>query len=257
MMRRVVFNQKGGVGKSSIAVNLAAISAHQGLRTLLIDLDVQGNASQYVLGDQQITEGAETFFQNQLNLYARGSLETLIHPTRFSDLHVMPSGPGLLELEHKLESRYKMYKLREALETLIDQFDRIYLDTPPALNFFSRSALIAADEVLVPFDCDRFAVHALQQLTINVGEIRADHNPSLRLAAIIPNQVPARASLPKALIASLTAEGYPVTETLLPPSVVMRESHEHAKPLISSHPNHRLTQAFLDLHAELEQRSRG
>lgn len=256
MIRRVVFNQKGGVGKSSIAVNLAAISAHEGFKTLLIDLDVQGNASQYVLGDQQLPRGVETFFQTQLNLYAREPLETLIHATGFAGLHVMPSGPGLLELEHKLESRYKMYKLREALETLQGHFDRIYLDTPPALNFFSRSALIAADEVLVPFDCDRFAVHALQQLTTNLEEIRADHNPSLRLAAVIPNQVPARASLPKSLIASLAADGYPVTETRLPPSVVMRESHEQSKPLAFSHPSHRLTQAFLGLHTELERHSR-
>ena len=257
MIRRVVFNQKGGVGKSSIAVNLAAVSAQQGLKTLLIDLDVQGNASQYVMGAHAARPGTEVFFQNQLNLYAREPLATLIHETHFAGLSIMPSGPGLLELEHKLESRYKMYKLREALDTLLGQFDRIYLDTPPALNFFSRSALIAADDVLVPFDCDRFAVHALHQLTMNFDEIRADHNPSLRLAAVIPNQVPARASLPRTLIASLVADGYPVTETLLPPSVVMRESHELSKPLVFSHPNHRLTHAFKALHAELERGMRG
>jgi len=255
MIRRVVFNQKGGVGKSSIAVNLAAVSARQGLRTLLIDLDVQGNTTHYVLSDGVPRPGVDVFFQQQLNLYARDSIETLIHDTPFPNLAILPSGEGLLQLEHKLESRYKMYKLREALDGLAGRFDRIYVDTPPALNFFSRSALIAADDVLVPFDCDRFAVHALHQLGQNIEEIRADHNPNLRLAAVIPNQVPARASLPRQLIQSLSADGYPVTATCLPASVVMRESHECAKPLAFSHPSHRLTAAFEALHTELERRS--
>tara|TARA_E500000178_G_scaffold335088_1_gene371628 strand:+ start:244 stop:666 length:423 start_codon:yes stop_codon:yes gene_type:complete len=136
-MRRAVFNQKGGVGKSSIAVNLAAASAKAGLKTLLVDLDVQGNSTHYIVGEpSKPLSGVEEFFQNQLSLYSRESVTSLIHQSVYDNLSVMPSGRGLLELENKLESRYKIYKLKECLDELMQDFDRIYLDTPPALNFF-------------------------------------------------------------------------------------------------------------------------
>jgi chromosome partitioning protein len=252
-MRRVVFNQKGGVGKSSIAVNLAASSAKAGLRTLLVDLDVQGNSTHYIVGERsEPLPGVEDFFQNQLSLYSREPISSLIHQSVYDNLSFMPSGRGLLELEHKLESRYKMYKLKEALSELMDDFDRIYLDTPPALNFFSRSAMIASDRVVVPFDCDTFSKQALYQLTETVEEIKADHNPDLILEAIVPNQVPARAKLPQQLIAELKADSLPVSSTTLSPSVMMRESHEKAKPLVYLSPKHRLTQEFEALFQELE-----
>jgi chromosome partitioning protein len=252
-MRRVVFNQKGGVGKSSIAVNLAAASAKAGLKTLLVDLDVQGNSTHYIVGEcSEPLPGVEDFFQNQLSLYSREPISSLIHQSVYDNLSFMPSGRGLLELEHKLESRYKMYKLKEALSELMDDFDRIYLDTPPALNFFSRSAMIASDRVVVPFDCDTFSKQALYQLTETVEEIKADHNPDLILEAIVPNQVPARAKLPQQLIAELKADSLPVSSTTLSSSVVMRESHEKAKPLVYLSPKHRLTQEFEALFQELE-----
>jgi len=252
-MRRVVFNQKGGVGKSSIAVNLAAASAKAGLKTLLVDLDVQGNSTHYIVGERsEPLPGVEDFFQNQLSLYSREPIEALIHQSAYDNLSVMPSGSGLLELEHKLESRYKMYKLKEALAELMSGFDRIYLDTPPALNFFSRSAMIAADRVVVPFDCDTFSKQALYQLTETIEEMKADHNPELTLEAIVPNQVPARAKLPQQLINELKADSLPVSKTTLSSSVVMRESHEKAKPLVYMRPKHRLTQEFEALLQELE-----
>jgi len=255
-MRRVVFNQKGGVGKSSIAVNLAAASAKSGFKTLLIDLDVQGNSTHYIVGEQsERLPGVEDFFQNQLSLYSREPMTSLIHQSAYPNLSVMPSGRGLLELDHKLESRYKMYKLKEALAELMTDFDRIYLDTPPALNFFSRSAMIAADRVVVPFDCDTFSKQALYQLTETIEEIKADHNPQLVLEAIVPNQVPARAKLPKQLIEGLKVDSLPVTKTTLSSSVVMRESHEKAKPLVYLHAKHRLTQEFEALLQELESQS--
>ena len=252
-MRRAVFNQKGGVGKSSIAVNLAAASAKAGLQTLLVDLDVQGNSTHYIVGEPtELLSGVEEFFQNQLSLYLRELVTSLIHQSVYNNLSVMPSGLGLLELEHKLESRHKMYKLKECLDELMQDFDRIYLDTPPALNFFSRSAMIAADRVVVPFDCDTFSKQALYQLTDTIEEIKADHNAQLSLEAIIPNQVPARANLPQQLIAELKADSLPVSKTTLSSSVIMRESHEKAKPLVYLKPKHRQSLEFEVLFQELE-----
>src|SRR5215472_927285 len=142
-MRRVVFNQKGGVGKSTIVCNLAAISASEGLRTLVIDLDAQGNSSQYLLGAQagEASPTAANFFEASLTYsFKPVDLSSYIHATPFENLDVMPAHPDLDALHGKLESRYKIFKLRDALVELEAIYDAIYIDTPPALNFYTRSA---------------------------------------------------------------------------------------------------------------------
>ena len=166
-MACVVFNQKGGVGKSTITCNLAAISASQGLRTLVIDLDPQGNSSAYLMGDQAKSDQPNVagFFENTLSFSLRKVAPTeFIVATPHKDLNLMPSSPLLDEMQAKLESRHKILKLREALQQLKADYDRIYIDTPPALNFYTRSALIAARGCLIPFDCDDFSRKALYTL---------------------------------------------------------------------------------------------
>ena len=254
-MPLVVFNQKGGVGKSTITCNLAAISASQGLRTLVIDLDPQGNSSSYLLG-AQASEDQPTvagFFEHCLSYSLRTVLPTeFIVTTPHEHLHVMASSPALNELQGKLESRQKMYKLREALQQLAGGYDRIYIDTPPALNFFTRSALIGASGCLIPFDCDEFARKALYTLMDNVQEIRADHNPKLVVKGIVVNQFQPRANLPQRMVAELIAEGLPVLQPYLPSSVKIRESHEQSLPMIYLDPNHKLTLALVALHEAIE-----
>ncbi|MEO8121128.1 MAG: ParA family protein [Rhodoferax sp.] len=250
-MPLVVFNQKGGVGKSTITCNLAAISASQGLRTLVIDLDPQGNSSSYLLG-AQASEDQPTvagFFEHCLSYSLRTVLPTeFIVTTPHEQLHLMASSPALNELQGKLESRQKIYKLREALQQLAGDYDRIYIDTPPALNFFTRSALIGASGCLIPFDCDEFARKALYTLMDNVQEIRADHNPKLAVKGIVVNQFQPRANLPQRMVAELVAEGLPVLQPYLPSSVRIRESHEQSLPMIYMDPNHKLTLALVALH---------
>lgn len=252
-MRRVVFNQKGGVGKSTITCNLAAISAASGKRTLVIDLDAQGNSSNYLLGKaaDSVELGAADFFDQILNfkLTPKDTTE-FITDTAHPGLAVMTASAKLAELENKLESRYKIYKLREALEAL-DQFDHIYIDTPPALNFYSRCALIAAESVLIPFDCDEFSRKALYQLIDNIEEIRADHNEALKLEGIVVNQYQARSSLPARVVQELRDEGLPVLDATLSSSVKVKESHEAALPLIHFAPSHKLAQEFVALHTLL------
>ena len=136
-MGRAVFNQKSGVGKSSFAVNLAAAGAKAGLKPLSLDLDVLGNSTDYVMGEpSEPLPGVEDFFQNQLLLSSREPVTSVIHQSVYDNLSVMPSGRGLLELEYKLESRCKICKLKECLDELTQDFDHIFLDTPPALNIF-------------------------------------------------------------------------------------------------------------------------
>jgi chromosome partitioning protein len=254
-MKRVIFNQKGGVGKSTITCNLAAISAAGGTRTLVVDLDPQGNSSQYLLG-KPIEDPASTiagFFEQMLSfkLYPQATTE-FIYETPFENLHVLPAHRELENLQGKLESRYKIYKLRDALAELESDYDLIYVDTPPALNFFTRSALIAADRCLIPFDCDDFSRRALYELLANVREIQDDHNAQLQVEGIVVNQFQARASLPQKVVNELIAEGLPVVDAYLSASVKVRESHERALPLIHMDPRHKLTQEYVALHERLQ-----
>ncbi len=277
MMRtRVVFNQKGGVGKSSITVNLAALSAHQGFKTLVIDLDPQANSSQYLLGDDAtynadkpaLEPNIENFFEDVLaNQSSKGligqaignllknknkGLEAYIHQSPFPSLDVLPASPSLGALEHSLESKHKIYKLRDAIQHLAGTYDRIYIDTPPAFNFFTLSALIAADRVLIPFDCDVFSKRALKTLIENIMETQDDHNDRLEIEGIVVNQFQAQAKLPREVVQQLRDEQLPVLNAMLPPSVLMKESHHKNMPLIYLNTDHKLTQAYQSLFNEIE-----
>lgn len=253
-MIRVVFNQKGGVGKSSITCNLAAISAFRGRRTLVVDLDTQGNTTHYLLGkpSDELKPTIADFFEQTLsfNLFNKDSSE-FVHATPYENLSVIPSSPELEFLERKLEAKHKIYKLRSALRDMEEYFDDIYIDTAPALNFYTRSALISADKVLIPFDCDDFSRKALYQIMGELQDIQEDHNEGLQVEGIVVNQFQPRASLPQKLVDELVEEGLPVLDVKLSASVKMKESHQNNKPLIYFAPKHNLTEQFLALHEGL------
>ncbi|NOQ37168.1 MAG: AAA family ATPase [Methylococcaceae bacterium] len=255
-MRRVIFNQKGGVGKSTITCNLAAISAVEGKRTLVLDLDIQGNATQYLMGAKETdaNKSIAHFFKDSLSLGLFGGsgtgLESLVQETPFPNLFVIPSHPDLEPLQGRLESRYKIFKLKEALERL-EGFDAVYMDTPPILNFYSQSALIAAHKCLIPFDCDAFARDALFSLMQALSEVKADHNQELEIEGIVVNQFQKQANLPAQLVEELIQLGHPVLESKISPSVKIRESHSQSQPMIHYAPNHKLADEFRALYAEI------
>lgn len=258
-MIRVVFNKKGGVGKSTIVANLAAIDAASGRRTLVVDLDAQCNASQYLLGEGfgERPVGIADFFEQTLSFSIRATtIKNYITETPFENLSLIAASPALAELQGKLETRHKIYKLRDALKSLSEEFERIYIDTPPALNFFTVSALIAADRCLIPFDCDDFSRKAIYALLENVEEIRQDHNAELQIEGIIVNQFQARSNLPQQIVNELIEEGLPILPTYLSGSIKIKESHQVSKPLIHLDRSHKLTQEYLALFEEIERKKK-
>ena len=171
-MRRVIFNQKGGVGKSSITANLAAISAEKGLKTLVVDLDSQCNSTYYLLGREdkgsQVTIG--DFFEQSLSFKLLSQKpRSFVRSTQYENLDMIAGSVALGKLQAQLESKHKILKLRDLLKSL-DDYDAVYIDTPPAYNFYTLSALIAANACLIPFDCDEFSRRALYSLMENVEE---------------------------------------------------------------------------------------
>ena len=254
-MRRVVFNQKGGVGKSSIACNLAAVSAAQGYRTLLVDLDAQGNSTHYLTGltGEDVPTGIADFFKQVLASGPAGKkARPPIFETPFENLHLITATAELADLQPKLEAKHKINKLRKLLDNLAEDYERIYLDTPPALNFYTVSALIAADRCLIPFDCDSFSRQALYGLLEEIEDLREDHNEALEVEGIVVNQFQPRAALPQQMIAELLEEGLPVLPVNLMSSVRMRESHQACMPLIHFDPRHKLSLQFVELHDLIE-----
>jgi chromosome partitioning protein len=197
--------------------------------------------------------GIAEFFKNTLSsglLTKKNAVD--IYETPYDNLHVVTATAELADLQPKLEAKHKINKLRKLLDELDEDYDRIYIDTPPALNFYAVSALIAADRVLIPFDCDSFSRQALYGLLKEIEELKEDHNEGLAVEGIVVNQFQANARLPQQMLDELIAEGLPVIPVYLASSVKMRESHEQHKPLIHLDPRHKLSQQFVELHHLLD-----
>jgi chromosome partitioning protein len=255
-MRFVVFNQKGGVGKSTITVNLAAVAAARGERTLVVDLDPQANATQYLLGDAaaEVKPNLADLFDESLSFRLfRTDPKLFVHPSPFPKLDVVPSHHAVSALVPKLEQRHKIFRVREIVDAL--GYPTVFFDTPPSDNVLTLSALVAADRVLVPFDCDDFARRAIGPVLERIEEARADHNPRLRVEGVVVNQFLGRANFPQQAVDALAGDGLRVLEPYISSSVRIRESHHAARPMVFFEAGHKVTGEFEALYGGLGRRS--
>ena len=256
--RRRIFtvaNQKGGVGKTTTAVNMAAALAVQGLKTLVIDLDPQGNAST-ALGIADRRSGTPSSYEVLLGeLPLREAIQKSPHSDK---LFCVPATIDLAGAEIELVSMVaRENRLRNALADL-DQtdFDYVFIDCPPSLGLLTINALVAAPEVLIPIQCEYYALEGVSQLMKNIEMVRAHLNPKLSVSTVVLTMHDGRTKLADQVASEVRRFfGDKVLRTVIPRSVKVSEAPGYSMTIIDYDPGSRGAMSYLDASRELAHRN--
>ena len=251
-----VANQKGGVGKTTTAINLATALAAIGERVLIVDLDPQGNASTGLGIDRR-----ERTVSSYDVLTGTLDLEAAAMPTAVPGLSVVPSTLDLLGIEMEIASAPdRVLKLRNALRDSAARaapFSYVLIDCPPSLNLLTLNSMAAADSVLVPLQCEFFALEGLSQLLETVEQVRNMINPKLTIQGIVMTMFDGRNNLANQVVQDVRAHmGDKVYETIIPRNVRVSEAPSHGKPAILYDLKCSGSQAYLQLASEVIRRER-
>jgi chromosome partitioning protein len=243
-----VANQKGGVGKTTTAVNVGACLAELGQRTLIVDLDPQGNASTGLGIDNHALETSMYHV-----LMQELPIENCIEPTDVKRLFVAPASLALAGAEIELVPAFsRETRLRRAIEAVVDDYDYVLIDCPPSLGLLTVNGLSAAHEVMVPIQCEYYALEGLAQLLRNVDLVRRNLNPSLHVSTIVCVMYDGRTKLADQVVGEIRDHfGDKVLRTIVPRSVRLSEAPSFGQPIITFDPRSRGAIAYRDVAKEV------
>jgi chromosome partitioning protein len=243
-----VVNQKGGVGKTTTAVNVAASVAAAERRTLLVDLDPQGNASSGVGVSPRTVE--RSVYEAMIG---RASMREVMVPTELPTLKLIPSKQDLVAVEIELvDDPNRPFKLRDALGLLLEEepFEFVFIDCPPSLGILTVNALAAADRVLVPMQCEYYALEGLTALMATVDRVRGGMNPHLDVEGIVLTMFDPRNNLAHQ-VADEVRKHFRVFESIIPRNVRLSEAPSHGKPALLYDVQSKGAQGYLSLAREI------
>lgn len=221
-------NQKGGVGKTTSAVNIAAAAGLKGKKTLLIDMDPQGNTSSGV-GVNKRSMKLSTYD----TLINRSKAASCIMETEYTNLCVMPSNITLAGAEFELvNADNRAVRLKNALQSIRDEYDYIFIDCPPSLGILTLNALAAADGVIIPLQCEYYALEGLYQLTISIEQVKKLYNPSLEIVGILITMYNGRLNLSLQVMDELKKYyAGKLFSTSIPRNVRLSEAPSYGRPI--------------------------
>jgi len=247
-----VANQKGGVGKTTTAINLATALAAAGHRVLVIDLDAQGNASTG-LG---IERKARALTSYELIL-GEAEIESAVVATDIPRLFVIPASQDLAGADLEFSTRERReFLLSRAIRSRVGDYDEVLVDCPPSLNLLTINALTAADSVLVPLQCEFYALEGLSQLMRTVERVQRALNPRLDLQGIVLTMYDQRNNLCDLVAADVRGHlGAKVFDTMIPRNVRIAEAPSHGKPVLIYDHGCAGSQAYIQLAAEVLRRT--